>query len=177
APAEPVVKRPEASIALLFRTEQPALPQRLGVSHSAQPVAQSVKAVRRIAHPEFADPFIRKTATRKIFARQRPFRPAKLLFEKRRCRLVQVQQFSAQPRFCGLFRRRKLPLWQRNPSLLRHHPNRLGKRHILNLAYKREHVARNPAAKAMEELPHGMHRKRRRFFLVKWTQAGIVLRP
>src|SRR6185437_11940302 len=78
---------------------------------------------------------------------------------------------------CGLFRRRKLPLWQRNPSLLRHHPNRLGKRHILNLAYKREHVARNPAAKAMEELPHGMHRKRRRFFLVKWTQAGIVLRP
>jgi hypothetical protein len=82
-----------------------------------------------------------------------------------------------QPRSGRLFRRRKLPLGQRNAALLRHNPHRLGKADVFNLAHKAEHVARSLAAEAVVELPHRVHAERRRFFLVERAQPRVVLRP
>ncbi len=119
---------------MLLRTEQPARPQRLLVRHAAQPVAQRVEAVGRVADAKLLDSLVRKPATGKVFARQRPAGPAQLLLKPRRGRLVQFQQLGPQPGSGSLFRRRKLPLGQRNPALLRHNPHRLGKADILDLA-------------------------------------------
>jgi hypothetical protein len=90
---------------------------------------------------------------------------------------VQIQKLSAQTRSGGFLGRGILSLWQRNSAFLRHNADRLGKPDVFDLAHKRENVARHAAAETVKKLPHRMHGKRWRFFLVKRAQPRVVLRP
>ncbi len=121
--------------------EKAAGAQRLLVGHAAQPVAQRVEAVGRVADAEGLDSFGRQSAAGQVLARHSPFRPAQLLLEPRGCGLVQLQELGAQARSGSLFRRRELPLGQRNAALLRDDAHRLGKADVLDLAHKAENTS------------------------------------
>ncbi len=162
---------------MLFGGEEAADSQGLLVGHAAQPVPQRVEAVGRVADAKGFYAFRSESASGQILARHSAFRPAHLLLEPCGCRLVQLQQLGPLARSGSLFRRRKLPLGQRNPALARDDPHRLGKADVLDLRHKRKNVTRSLAAKAVVELPHRMDGERRRLLLVEGAEACIVLRP
>ena len=75
-----------------------------------------------------------------------------------------------------LLRRGVAHLRQRDLQLLGDQPDGFREGDVLDLLHEVEDVARCPAAEAVEELPRGVHRERRRLFLMKRAQALEVLR-
>ena len=108
--AEAIVDVSQRPISLLLGAEQPRCPQRLFIGHSAEPVAQGVEAVRRVADPELHDTLNRKAATCKVLACHGSFRPTQLLFEPSGRGLVQIEELGPQACSGCFFRRGKLPL-------------------------------------------------------------------
>ncbi len=102
--AEPVVERPHRPISLFLRAEKTAGSQRIGVGHAAQPVAQAVKTVWRVANAEGLDSLRRQSSPGQVFVRYCTLRPAQLLLEPVGGCLVQVQQARSLACSCGLLR-------------------------------------------------------------------------
>ena len=105
------------AVALLLRAEEAAGAQRLVVGHGAEPVAQGVEAIGRVADAEGLDAFGREAAAGQVLARHGAFGTAQLLLKPGGRGLVQLQQLCPQPRSGGLFRRGELALGQRNAAL------------------------------------------------------------
>src|SRR5262249_33052437 len=76
----------------------------------------------------------------------------------------------------GLLRAAEFYLGQGHVELLRNEADGFGERDVLDLLNKCEDVAGEPTAKAMEELPRRMDGERRGLFVVKGTEALVVLR-
>ena len=149
-------------------------------SSSNSPLSRSLQQeprIRRIANSEFADHLFVQPAAGQIFASAGAFGPPQAFLKKGTRPLLDFQQHRPQLGISGFGRAAEFHLGQRDAQLLRHRPNRLGESHVLDLLHEAEHVARTAAAKAVKELPRGMHRKRRRLLVMERTKPGIVLRP
>jgi hypothetical protein len=79
--AETVVDGALAAVALFLRAEEAAGAEGLVVGHAAEPVAQGVEAVRRVADAEGLDAFGSEAAAGEIFAGDGAFGRAQLLFK------------------------------------------------------------------------------------------------
>ena len=126
-----------AAVALLLGAEEAAGAQGFIVGHAAEPVAQGVEAVGRVADAEGLDAFGGESAAGQVLARHGAFRPAQLLFKPGGCGLVQFQELGPQARSGSFFGRRKLALGQRNAALSARRCGRLqGSRHSRSLPTK-----------------------------------------
>ena len=65
--------------------------------------------------------------------------------------------------------------WNGDAAFFRHGANRLRKRDLVHLHHELEHVAARAAPEAVINLLHRMHRERRRFFGMEWTQPREIL--
>jgi hypothetical protein len=90
---------------------------------------------------------------------------------------MDIKQHGAQPCFLGLRRTRIADLGQGNAELLCDCPHGFGEGDVLDLLHKTENISGHTTAKAVIKLPRGVDRKRRRLFVMKRTEPGIVLRP
>src|SRR5271168_4652830 len=89
---------------------------------------------------------------------------------------MQIQQLAALAGFRCFLRRVEVALGQRNAALLRNGANRFRKGKIFDLRDEAEDVSGLATAEAVEELLAGVYVEGRGFFLVKRTEAGVVLR-
>ena len=99
-----------------------------------------------------------------------------MFLEKLAGALVNFDQPHAHAGLALLLGRGVAHLRQRNLEFLGDQANCFRKADVLNLLHETEDVARCSATEAVKELSRGVHRKRRRFFLVKGAQALEVLR-
>jgi hypothetical protein len=101
-----------------LEAEEAAGAQGFVVGHAAEPVAQGVEAVGRVADAEGLDAFGGEAAAGQVFAGHGAFGAAQLLFKPGGGGFVQFQELGALARSGGLFRRGELALGQRNAALL-----------------------------------------------------------
>ena len=106
----------------------------------------------------------------------RCLRALQLLLKKCARALVDLDQAAALLRLPRLFRRGVRDFRHRDAELLGHHAHGLGEGDVLDLLHEAEDIASGIAAEAVEELVAGVHRKRRRLFLVEGTQPLVILR-
>ncbi len=173
--AESVVDRTLASIALFLGAEQSACPQCFLICHAAQPIAKRVEAVGCKADAKDLDSFGCQPTPGQVFARDRSFGAAQLLFKPCRGSLMQIEELSTHACFGGLFGRGKLSLGQRDSALLRDNPHCFGETDVFDFADKAEHVPGNAAAKAVIELADSVDGEGWRLLFVKGAKAGVVL--
>ena len=88
---------------------------------------------------------------------------------------MHFDQLAALASVLGFALRAVLHPGQRNTHLLRHQPHCLRKADLLPLLHKLKNVAGLAAAKAMEELPRRVYRKRRRLFSMERAQPNKIL--
>src|SRR5579871_4562210 len=89
-----------------------------------------------------------------------------------------VHAFQSAVRVCPRLRLRSqscIAFLAAECHLFRHQTHRLRKADLLPLLHKLKNVAGFAAAKAMEELPRGVHGERRRLFSMKRAQANKIL--
>ena len=95
--------------------------------------------------------------------------------EERRGFTVHLDERGPLLIFAAFFRRMLAGLGNRNAAFFGHRADRFRERTLVQFHHKFENVAAHTAAEAVINLPNRMHVERRRFFLVKRTQAGKTL--
>ena len=99
----------------------------------------------------------------------------KLPRKKRRRFAVHLDERRALLILAALFRRTLARPWNRDAAFFGDSSDRLGKRALIHLHHEFENVAAHAAAKAVIDLPHRMHGKGRRLFLMEWARPREIL--
>ena len=171
AAAEAIVETP----ALIARKESGDFEQRLGILR-LELAQQRVAGRWRPSEAESLHGFAIEAAILQIRRCDLAFRClVKLPREKRRRLLVHLDERGSLLVLASLFGRALARLRNRNAALFADRAQRLGKRALVELHHKFEYVAARAAAKAVVNLPHRMHRKRRRLLLMERAQPREIL--
>ncbi len=142
-----------------------------------QAIAQEEAGIGGVADAEFRDHFLIEAAAGQVFAGFRAFGTAKAFLKEGDGALVHIEQLAAEAGFLGFAGSGEAGLGERNSQLLRQQPDRFREGDVFDFLDEVEDVAFFVAAEAVVELLGGVHGKRRRFFPVKGTQAGVILSP